>query len=62
MLFQMIHLVVEIRKFVYHVFVTSSNMTSQYDILTFFFTLEMIKTLIQGSVQSLVGKYAKGAN
>ena len=28
----------EIRKFVYHVFVMSSNMTSQYDILTLFYS------------------------
>ena len=50
----------EIRKFVYHVCVTSSNMRSQYDILTFF-TLKMIKTPIQGSVQSLARKCAKSA-
>ena len=36
-------------------------MTSQYDILTFFI-LEMIKTRIQGSVQSLVRKCAESAN
>ena len=28
----------ELQKFVCHVFVTSSNMTSQYDILTFFYS------------------------
>ena len=27
-----------IRKFVYNIFVTSSNMTSQYDIFTFFYS------------------------
>ena len=38
MLFQIIRLGFEIRKFVYHVLVTSSNMTSQYEILTIFYS------------------------
>ena len=51
----------KLENLVYHVFVTSSNMTSQYDILTFS-TLEIIKTRIQGSVQSLVRKCSESAN
>ena len=45
----------------YHVSVNSLDMTLQYDIVTFF-TLEMIKRPVEGSVQSLLRKCAKNIN